>query len=121
VVAEFRRLPLQLLQRRCQPMSDLDLAPVEVPHQFVIVVAWDAECGACLDHPHHEPEHSRAVWPPVNKVAEEQHPAAGGRSHAVPIPIISARILRNLVPKLAEQFAELIEAAVHIADNVERS
>ena len=112
VGAELRRLLFEFRQRPVEPVRDGDVAPFELPLQLDVVVAGHAEGGAGLRHRHHRLQGVDDAWPAVHEVADEDGLSACRvcpRTAVVP-----------LVPELLQQLFELVAAAVHVADDVER-
>jgi hypothetical protein len=92
------------------------------------VVAGEAQGAAVGHHVHHQREHLHHARAPVHEVSQEhrlatcrwRHPEAGV---AVAGPALVQAVRRpelDLVAKRAQQRGQLREAAVHVADDVER-
>ena len=115
--AELRRLGRELRQGGLKPVRDPHLPPAQGAEQLVLVVARHGESGTRRDHAHGEPEHAGGVRPAVHQVAEEDGAAAPGvrRVHRAPAIVSGQR-----VAELLKQGEQLGQAAVHVADHVER-
>src|SRR5712691_9487830 len=85
------------------------------------MVARHAERGPGLNHAHHQPQHGRDLGAAVYQIAEKD----GLSSFRWANLVLSARWVpgggSNLIAELFQQRQKLIEAAVHVADDVERS
>ncbi len=109
---ELGRLGGELRQRLFQPVPDGDVAALQGAQQLDLVVARDAQRVAGLDHAHDESEHRRGGRPAVDEVAEEHGATA--------LEVVGGGAVRGKgVAQLAEQLAQLLVAAVHVADHVE--
>ncbi len=109
LLAELRVLgvlPLQLLHGLGEAVAVLDLAPLEVTAELVLVVAGHTQRVARRDHGHDAAQHPGAVGAAVHEVAHEH----GGTAFGVGAP---------LVPQLGEQGVQFRAAAVDVADDVE--
>ncbi|RFC52734.1 MAG: hypothetical protein DVB22_000317 [Verrucomicrobia bacterium] len=95
-------------------MSDLDIAAAEFAHEFDVVIAGHAECGAAGDGVHDETEDVGGFRTAVDEIAEEQEFAAGGDPDSGGGGI-------DLVAEIPEERDEFIVAAMDIADDVERT
>jgi hypothetical protein len=95
-------------------VSDLDIAAAEFAHEFDVVIAGHAECGAAGDGVHDETEDVGGFRTAVDEIAEEEELASGGDPDSGGGGI-------DLVAEIPEESDEFIVAAVDIADDVERS
>ncbi len=102
----LRVLALQLLHRLGESVAVLDLAPLEVTAELVLVVARDAQRVARGHHGHHAAQHTGTVGTAVHEVPHEH----GG----TPLGVRAV-----LVAQLAEQGVEFGAAAVDVTDDVE--
>ena len=118
LVPELRRLGLELLQRRREPVRDRDVPPAQGAQQLVLVVARYAQGVARGDHAHHEPQHAGGVRSPVDEVADEDRGASGGGLRTDGPPGVVAA---QPVPERRQQHLQFAAAAVDVADHVERS
>ena len=108
---------LDLAERFGQPVADLDVPAAQRAQQLGLVVAGHRQCLAGRGHRHGQAEHSRCVRAAVNQVTQED----GRASLRVRCPGEPAgRVVFAAVAEPAEQLAELGQAAVHVADHVER-
>nr|BFE54005.1 hypothetical protein GCM10017745_74320 [Saccharothrix mutabilis subsp. capreolus] len=114
---ELLRLGGQLRQRLGQAVLDLHVPAAQRPHQLLLVVAAHGERVPGLDHAHHQPQHARRVRPAVDQVADE-HRAPPRRRHRVDRTALG--VAHQVVAQLAQQVLQLLAAAVHVADHVER-
>jgi hypothetical protein len=115
---ELRRLGVELGERLRQAVSELDVAPVELAGQLLLVVARHADRRSGRDHAHHQAQHAGRVGTPVDQVADEDRDAALGM-RAADRP--ARRVAVQGVAQLHEQCLQLGAAAVHVADDVERA
>jgi hypothetical protein len=115
-VAELLRLAAQLLDRLRQPVRQLHRAGLEPPQQLVVVVAEHAVRGAALHQIHDDAKHARGVRPAVAQVADEHELAPREVAHVVPVVGLPHR-----VPELLQQREQFRQAAVDVADDVERA
>lgn len=114
---ELIRLPLQLRERLGQPVAAPHVASAQCPDQLHLVVAGDRQRHAIRNHPHGQPQHARGVRATVDQVTEE-HRRPPGRvrgGHRSP-----GLVVDQPPAQLDQQRAQLVEAAVHVADQVER-
>ena len=119
LLPELRRLLLELLQRLGQPVRDLHVLAPQLAHQLHVVVAGHAERRSGLDHAHHQPQHVGNLRPAVHQVAEEDRLATLRRM--VDAEIRSPSRSSTGRSRAAQQLAKLVEAAVDVADDVERA
>ena len=114
LLLELGRLAFELGERLGEPVGQLDVAAAEGADELDVVVAGNAECDAGLDHRQHEPQHGRNIGPSVDKVAEKDGSAA--------LRMLRRQLFfRDPPAKLAQQCDEFREAAVDVADDVERA
>ena len=115
---QLRRLARELFERFGQAVRDLHVASLELSHQLDVVIARNAERRFLGHHRHHEAKnvgHPRAA---VDEVADEDGLPAGG----VRRPIVRVALDPfDEVSELVEERAKLVEASVHVADDVERA
>jgi hypothetical protein len=95
-------------------VRDLDVAAPQRPQQLVLVVADHGQAGALGHHAHDPAQHPGDVRPPVDEVADEDHPAALGVSGRPAVGV-------DLVAELGQQRDQLVVAAVDVAHDVERT
>ena len=120
-VPERLRLLLQLVQRAVKPVGALHVASGEGPRELVVVVAGERQRIAVLGGVHDEPERLHALRSPVDEVPQEDRAAAVGvlqRESPVGAGLV---VPVDPVAELLEKLPQLVEAAVHVADDVERS
>jgi hypothetical protein len=114
---ELRRPGAQLLERLGQPVRPPHVAATQRPDQLVLVVARHRQRHPVGDHAHRQAQHSGRVRAAVDQVAEEHRGAPGrvvrGDRRPVGVP-------DQPPAQLVQQRGELTEAAVYIADQVER-
>ncbi len=78
------------------------------------MVARDAQRVPGIDHAHRKTEDRRGGRTSIDEVADEQG--------AAPIRVVRATAVDcDLVSQLVKELAELVEAAVDVTDDVERS
>jgi hypothetical protein len=119
--AHRQRLALArvLLDRAIEPVRQLDGAALQVAHELVVVIADDGECLPAFGHVHDDTQHVRGVGPAVDQIADEKRSAAS-RRRGDGAPVIARSFEAHRIAELAEQCDELVGAAVHVADDVER-
>jgi hypothetical protein len=117
---KFGRLRLELCERLGQPVGDAHVFAAQLPHQLDVVVARDREPGALGGHRHDEPQDVGHLRTSVDQVADEDRlaPRRMGRREGV-LSVVVAR--DDVVAELFQQGLELVEAAVDVADDVERT
>ena len=108
-----------LFDRAVEPVRQLDVAALEVAHELVVVIADDGERLAALGHVHDDAQDVGRVRPAVDEVADEEC-AAPFRRRGDRAPVIARSFEAHRVAELAEQRDQLVGAAVHVADDVER-
>ena len=118
-IAPLRRFGGKLLQRLLQSVVQLHVPAAQLAPQLVVVVSGQADGGPGSDRVHHQAQAAGALRPAIHQVAEKDQPPAIRVGH----PIATAR--RRLpafhgIAELAQQRVQLGEAAVQIADDVER-
>lgn len=96
----------------------LDLAALQVTAELVLVVARHTQRMPGSHHAHHQTQHSGAVRPAVDEVADEDCRTALGM-HGVHGP--AECVAHQLIAQPAEQGLQLGTAAVDVADDVERA
>ena len=102
----------ELRQRLGQPVAHLDVAAAQRAQQLGLVVARHAQGGPRGHHLHHRAQHAGRVGAAVGQVAEE-HRGPSRRVAAHPAGV-------RPVAELVQQRVQLRQAAVHVADDVER-
>ena len=112
--AELLRLRLELPEALGQAVRDPDVAPAQLPHELDVVVPGHPERSPGLDHRHREAQHGRGCRPAIDEVAEEDDLPAIRMPRDRPVA-------RTLVAEPIEQLDQLLETAVHVADQVERA
>ena len=105
-----------MLQGFGEAVFRLDVLAAEGADELRVMVAGYAERRAGLDHAHDQAQRVGGLRAAVHEVAQEDHAPALRRFHLEP-----RRPFRNSVAELLEELDKLIEAAVHVADNVEWS
>nr|WP_276602773.1 hypothetical protein [Nannocystis pusilla] len=113
--AELRRRRGQLRRRLREPVVRLHVRAAQVPVQLHLVVAGHAQRRPRRDHVHHQPQHLHDLRPAVDQVAEEDDPSALRVRHPQRLALALDRVAQP-----AEQRQQLVEAAVDVADDVER-
>ncbi len=113
---ERRVFCLELAQGLFEAVRDTHVPSAELPGQLPLMVARDAQRMPVRHHPHHELEDGRDLRPPVDEITKEDGAPTCGRDRARKV-----RRAGELVSQLLEQRGELVEAAVHVTDDVERS
>src|SRR5262245_51750074 len=74
-------LGCQLINTLLQAMGDGDLAAREPALELAIVITLDSISGASGSHAHHDAQHIRRVWTPIDEVANKDQLPPFGRSH----------------------------------------
>src|SRR5690242_17306543 len=97
-------------------MRQLHVAPFQLPHQLHVVIARNTKGCAFINHAHYEPQHFRNPRSAVYKITNEDSPSARRRN----CPGTFSLILESIA-ELSKQSGELLIAAVHIPDDVERT
>ena len=113
---EVIRLPVQLRQRFRETVRDLHVASLEFPHQLDIVIARHTQRRPVRHHGHHQPEHPRRVRAAIHQIANKHRPP--------PLRVVRggpAGRAADGIAQLLQQCDKLIEAAVNVADDVERA
>ena len=118
VLDELGRLGVELLHGALEPVAERDAPPAEGAVELGLVVAGDAERVAGADHAHDEPQHAGGVGAAIDQVADEHRTSAVGVAGIDGAPGV---IAYEVVAQLGEQLLELEPAAVHVADDVERT
>jgi hypothetical protein len=114
---ELLGLERQLLHRRVQAVAAPDVLAAQRLEQLDLVVADHAERGPGGHHAHDQAQHPRRVGSPVDQVAEEDRAAVRVARADRP----TGAVALQGVAELGEQLLELGQAAVHVADDVERA
>src|SRR5712692_10340581 len=98
-------------------MCEPHIPAFEFAQQLGIVIAWDAERGASRDHVHDQAEHLNSFRATINQVTQEDSFTSLGRldNQCMSILLVES----ELIAKLREQLLQFIEAAMHIADDIE--
>ncbi len=109
---------LELLHRGVQAVAALDVLAAQRLEQLDLVVAGHAERGPGRRHAHDQAQYARRVGSPVDQVADEDGapPAGVAGVHRAP-----GRVPLELVAQRGQQLLQLGPAAVHVADDVERT
>ena len=119
--ASVGRDRVHLGQALGKAVGHLDLAARERAQKLLLVVAHDAQRGACLHHARDDPHGVEDARPAVNEVAEEErHPAARVAVHGAGVEAHPVAPFGDLVPEGGQERLELVGAAVDVADDVER-
>ncbi len=108
----------ELGQRPLQPVAGLDVAAVQRPDQLRLVIARHGQRVARGGHAHRQPQHAHRGRSAVDQIADEDHPASP-RMFGVDRPALL--VAGHGVAEPVEQHEQFVEAAVHVADHVERS
>ncbi len=116
-LAEGRRRRLELRQRLGEAVGDLHVPAAQLASEFQIVVARHAERLTIAHHLHRQRKHIHHVRAAVDEIAQEHH-AAPGRGRDAPLERPGAV---DGISQAAEQRVQLVEAAVHVADQIERA
>ena len=112
------RLPrLDLAERLGQPVAGPDVAAAQRAQQLGLVVAGHRERAAGPGHPHGQRQHTGRVRAAVDQVTQE-HSLAPRRVRRT--QHTAGLVPFGLVAEQGEQLGELVQAAVHVADHVER-
>jgi hypothetical protein len=116
---ERGRLALHLLCARRQAVGELDVAPMQPAQELGVMIAQDAEGDARRHHRVHDLEHVRRPRPTVHEIAEKDRATPlWGNDHAC---ASFAGRPGDQVAQLREERLQLVGAAVHVADDVERA
>jgi hypothetical protein len=110
---QLGRRARQLFERLREAMAHRHVAARELLVQLDLVVAGHAQRRARARHVHHQLEHLDDAGPAIDEITQE-HRLAAGRRRRRPRGAI------DRVAERAEQLDELVDAAVHVADHVER-
>ena len=113
LLAELVALCLELLERLCEPVGDLDISSFELPCELDVVVPGQADRRAGCRHAHDQPQDRRGVGPAVAVVAHE-HGAPSVRRRD------RDSIRADDVAELRKQSHELGVTTVDVSDDVER-
>ena len=116
-VAELRRLAGQLLEGGFEAVADLHVPASECLEQLVLVVAGDTESVAVGNHSHDQAEHAGGVRAAVDQVTDEDGPPV----RVYGVDRAAGVVAGERVAEVGEQSLELGPAAVHVADDVERT
>ena len=102
-------------------MRDLHVLATELPHELHVVVAGHAEGIPGRDHVANHAEGVQNARPTIHEIAKKDglSPFGMSKGSVAPDGIIAVK-LKWLVAQLAEQGLQLVAAAVHVADDVER-
>src|SRR5580704_18158168 len=112
--AEGVRFVAKLLHGLCQAMRELYVAAFQCLDQFHIVVARQTECLSATNHRHYQTEHAGCCGAAVDKIAHKDEFASVRRDDGKFVIFSS-----DGVAKLGHQLQQLIQAAMHIANDVE--
>ena len=113
---ELGRFRLKLRNRVGEAMRHLYVLASELLQQLHIVIAGNAQRGTGLDHAGHKPKDRHDVRAAIDQIAEKYGLTPGGGCD----PNIGA-VLLDGVAEGRQQFPQFIEAAVNIANDVERA
>jgi hypothetical protein len=94
-------------------MSELDIAALQGLHELHIMIPRNAECVTSLHHFGDQTKDLRCSWTSVYEITDEDQLSTFRSLDNIPLPI---RI--DCVTKLAQQFQQLVDAAMHITDDV---
>src|SRR5262249_47865539 len=104
-----------------QAVGNMNVLAAQLPHQFHVVVAWDAKRRAPDDHVADDPNSLEDTRSTVHEVAHEHRLSAQrvcvnrttGKSRS------TWRGRREFVTQLTEQCFQFVAAAVYVPDDVE--
>ena len=115
-VAERRRLRLQLRDGAVETVGHRHPPAAQVAQELRLVVPGYAQRHAVGDGVHRQPQAIRDPGTAVHQVAQEHEPSRLGMRDAktLAVPL-------DAVAELGEQRFQLVAAAVHVADDVERT
>ena len=110
---ERGRFVLELGQGLGKTVLDLYRPSDQRPPQLVVVVAHHREARPGRLARHRDPEHLRDARPAINQVADEDDAPAVRMAEDV--------IVAHLVAEQRDELPQLVDAAVDVADQVERA
>src|SRR5688572_17238061 len=70
-IQDLARQNVNLSQRICQAVSNLDVLAPQLPHELHVVIAGNAEGGAALDHVPYQTDHIENSWTAINQIAHK--------------------------------------------------
>ena len=112
-------IALELTNRNVEAVGQRDLAAPEPALELVVMVAGHGQRQPRLHHGHGDAQRIRRVGSPIDEIAHEDRPPAG-RSRDVGAPLRTPAAERDGIAEAPQQLADLVGAAVHIADDIER-
>src|SRR5579883_633429 len=92
-------------------MHSIRIAVANLAQECYVAVAGNAKREAVANHPHHQTENRHRVRAAIDKITQKNRFPVFGWLY---LPIGT-----DLISKALQQFREFLEAAVHIADDVE--
>ena len=107
-------------QRCGEPVLGLDLVPGQRLGQLRVVVSLHDQGVPAGRHVHRQGQGPDGVRSAVGEIAREDHPASVRMVHHEPRPIVS-RFRAHGVAEPPEQLDQLVAAAVHVPEDVERA
>jgi len=113
----------QLVHRLGEPVRKLNVLAAQLAHDLHIVIARHATRHTIAYGAHDRSPHSRRLRAKVHEVAEEQPSPLrllSGR-HNSPVTLGPTGDSLNSIPERFQHFDQLINAAVNVADDVERA
>ena len=116
--AELLGLGVELGEGQLQPVGALHVVPVERADQLRLVVSRDGERVPSRRHAHREPQHPDRGRAAVDEVADEDHPSPVGVDG---VDRAALPVHDRAVAEPVQQREQLGEAAVDVADDVERA
>src|SRR5271155_4266315 len=96
-------------------MRQLHITAAECLYQLYIMIAWYAEGLSRLHQAGDEAKHPRRLRPSINQVSNENQLSTLRRLRRILTILHFHRVAKN-----AQQLQQLIEATMHIANDVER-
>ncbi len=117
---EFRRCLFQFGHGQIETVGQFDVAPLEPFVQLEIMIADNAVSRTVLDHSHDQPQAIQVLRPPVGDIADENgHPAF----RRTDMDQLFGSLLERIddISETGQQFRQLIETTVDVADDIERS
>src|SRR5258706_1775701 len=97
-------------------MRDLHVLSAQLLQELHIVIAGDTKGSTSGHHRHDKSQRFGNLWPTVDQVADEDRFATVRRRHVELVPA-----LLNRIAEMRQQAEQFVQAAVHVADDVERS
>ena len=116
VIAECRRFRLQLGDGSVKTVAHRHASAAQVAEQLRLVVSGDAQRHPVGDRVHRQPQTIRDPRAPVHEITQEHEPSRLGMRDCIALafPV-------DAVAQFSQQGFQLVAAAVHVADDVERT